>query len=298
MNVQNVHASEQDNDLINALSRDLSQGRIDTLSQMFAYHGIPAPFLVWKPTEQDVPHPVLRAFMRVIDRTLNKDGRLTQSFLEDEGYLVLKDWIVELEPDEDLNDYAYKHFGLQVAGAFGEDMAGQKVSQLGGHLANFLISVNRAVIARQQAVMTTHEPEKQSFVLNCHRVVVPVYDASGNIYRIVVANVTDNELRAGLEILPDAVLVVSSAGELCFANRPAYALFSQPHGIWKHESLEAFTGIDFELPKHPESLVRQGHHDSHRHVVLKDGIVTPIDVTISAAFFRNDPFYVVTARHC
>lgn len=281
-----------DSAAINALARDLARGQSETAGALFAAQGAPAPMVVWHPTLADAPHPLLRSFLRA---TGMPEGALPVQWLESEGFKALSDWTMIVAPDAD-GELTYRHYGAGIADAYRIDMTGRRVRDIGGHVSVFFQALYRAAEGRRSPVLSLHEAPRQVFVRSWRRIIQPIEDAGGAPAGFAVVNIPDNDLRAGLEVLPDAVMVVASDGELYYANRAACLLFERLRGARAGETVQAFTGLDLALPESPEGLIRGGRPLVRRDVIAQGAQLLPLRLSIGATFYRDAPIYVVSAR--
>jgi len=277
-----------------ALATHLAAGRSDTAGALFAAHGAPAPLIVWRPTLADAGHPVLRSFLRGCGA---EAGPLSLSWLDSEEFAALADWAMVVAPaDAAADDFVYRHYGDKIAEVYQADLTGQRTSAIGGHVSVFFTALYKAAMARRAPVLSVHEPPRQVFVRAWRRIIQPLMDARGAIVCHAVANVPDNDLRAGLEVLPHAVIVATAQGEVCYANRAACLMFDQPRSPLAGMGLHSFTGLDVALPASPDRLILDGHAQETRALLSRDGTVVPVHVTIGATFYRDLPLYVISAR--
>ena len=277
-----------------ALSAALAQGRADTASALFAAHGAPAPLIVWRPTLADAQHPILRSFLRGCG---DSGAPLPVSFLDSEEFAALADWSMVVAPvGTSGDDFIYHHYGSKIAEVYQADLTGQRTSSIGGHVALFFTALYNAVAERRQPVLSVHEPPRQVFVRAWRRVIQPLTDDAGTVICHAVANVPDNDLRAGLEVLPHAVMVVTAGGEVCYANRAACLLFGQPRSPLSRMGIGAFTGLDIALPESPDRVILDVAPREEREILLRGGQIVPVHLTIGATFYRDLPLYVIAAR--
>lgn len=281
-------------DAVEPLAATLAQGRSDAAGALFAAHGAPSPMIVWRPTLADARHPILRSFLRGCGED---GGPLPLSWLDSEEFAALADWAMVVAPvGSDGDDYVYRHYGTKIAEVYQTDLTGQRTSSIGGHVALFFTALYNAVSMRRESALSVHEPPRQVFVRAWRRVIQPLMDDDGRIVCHAVANVPDNDLRAGLEVLPHAVMVVTAGGEVCYANRAACLLFGQSRSPLAGMGIGAFTGLDVRLPESPDRLILDGRPHEDRALMARGGIVVPIRLTVGATFYRDLPLYVVSAR--
>lgn len=276
------------------LAAALAQGRSDTAGGLFAAHGAPAPTIVWRPTLADARHPILRSFLRGCGED---GGLLPVAWLNSEEFAALADWTMIVAPEgSDGSDFRYRHYGAKIAEVYQSDMTGQRTSAIGGHVALFFAALYNAAARRREPVLSVHEPPRQVFVRAWRRIIQPLVDDRGRIVCHAVANVPDNELRAGLEALPHAVMVVDAHGDVCYANRAACLLFGQPRSPLAGMGLGAFTGLDVTLPDSPDRLILDGRPREERALMARGGTIAAVHLTIGATFYRDLPLYVISAR--
>jgi PAS domain-containing protein len=277
-----------------ALAATLAQGRSDAAGALFAAHGAPAPMIVWRPTLVDAGHPILRSFLRGCG---DSGGPLPVTWLDSEEFAALADWTMIVAPVAGSgDDYVYRHYGAKIAEVYQADLTGQHTSSIGGHVALFFTALYNATSRRREPVLSVHEPPRQVFVRAWRRLIQPLTDGDGTIVCHAVANVPDNDLRAGLEVLPHAVMVVAAGGDVCYANRAACLLFGQPRSPLAGMGLGTFTGLDVRLPESPDRLILEGHPAEERMLLARGGILVPVRLTIGATFYRDLPLYVISAR--
>ncbi|WP_146205013.1 PAS domain-containing protein [Meridianimarinicoccus roseus] len=279
--------------LVEDLATDLAQGKSDTAGKLFAAHDAPAPLIVWRPTLADAQHPILRSFLRGCGEG---GGPLPVSWLDSEAFGALGDWAMVVAPGNEPGDYVYRHYGSKIAEVYQTDMTGRSVFDIGGHVAVFFSALYHAVERRREQVMSVHEPPRQVFVRAWRRIIQPLLHESGELACFAAVNMPDNDLRAGLEVLPEAAMVVSMDGNVCYANRPACLLFGQPRSPLAGMSVQAFTGLDIELPKSPEKLILEGGPRHLRRVMARGSLLVPVNMTIGATYYRDMPLYVISVR--
>lgn len=288
-----VAPREPDAKFVAELAQDLAQGRSDTVGRYFATHGASAPQIVWTPSLEDPRHPVLRSFLRACGET---DSVLPVTWLDSDSFSVLRDWAMIVEPSDAEGDYVYRHYGSKIAEVYQSDMSGRSVSEFGGYISGFFAALYRAVELRRQPVMSSHEPPKQVFVRAWRRIIQPLVNADGTFACFAVINIPDNELRAGLDVLPDAVMVIAADSNVCFANRAACVLFGQARSPLGKVSLQEFTGLELALPDAPEKLILEGRPRQLRRVTASGSMVLHVSLTVGATYYRDQPFFIISAR--
>lgn len=278
------------------LADELTAGRVDTVGSVFSKAGAAAPTIIWTPSPRDLRHPQLRAFGTAARKHQRDDGTFSAAFLESASFEALRDWTMILEPVEEDVVFRYVHYGREIVAVYGRDMTGRTTISFGGHIGLYFSALYIAVARRREMVKSVHEPPDAVFASNWRRLIVPISDEDGSLLKIAVLNVPDNELRAGLEALPDAVLVVAQSGIVCFANRPARDLFSHITPAASGVDVLQFTGMRIDLAAAPEDLIRSGRRHQTRQVMVRDGMIMPVSISIGATYYRDQPFYVLCLR--
>jgi PAS domain-containing protein len=278
------------------LSAALCSDGLDPLVALFEAVGAQAPLVLWRPGPANLRHPVLRRLHDAVAAQSDARGRAPLSLVDSDEFKALSDYAMVLEPVAEGRDFRYVQYGNQIANSYRQDLTGRLTSEIGGHIALFFLALYQAVMRREVTVKSVHEPPEQVFVQKWQRLLVPLFDASGAVRRIAAVNVPDNDLRAGLDALPDPVLVVGANTQVVFGNRAACRMFgaggmAQPRG-----RLQDVLGTQVDLGASPESLVRQGTLHERRQALLRDHLLVPVRLTVGATFYRQTPFYVVTVQ--
>jgi len=276
-----------------ALRDSLAAGRSDEAAALFHAHDARAPRVVWRPALVDLNHPVLRSFFRGCGAPA---GPVAQTWIDSEEFAALADWCRVLEVARGGGDYVYRHYGAEIARVYQADMTGRRVSDIGGHVSAFFRALYEAAARRREPVKSVHEPPRQVFVRAWRRLIVPLQRGEGPVDCFVAANVPDNELRAGLDVMPDPVMVVAPTGEVCYANRAACLTFGGGRGPQPGVSLHGYAGLDLALPDSPDRLILQGTQRKTCAKVVRGGVLVPLEVTVGATYYRDMPFFVIAVR--
>lgn len=280
-----------------ALSRLLAKCRSADLTDLFDAMHLPTPTLLWRPKFVDLHHPVLKGFQRALGASTQ--GRYPVEWLSGPDFEAIKESMIVLEPLEGGEDFVYRHYGARIRALAGRDMADRRVSDLAAEypqLAIFFLAVYRAVVERAEPVKSDHAAPKAPLTRQWRRLIVPLIDATGRVSRIAVSCAADNELRAGLEILPDGVIVADATGRVAFANRPARRLLDIGGTVLADMSFADLTGAEFDLPARPEDVILERNRMVRRVRKVQGTTIVPLEFTIGANYFRGDPFYVIFVR--
>lgn len=282
------------------LSEALVAGRTDALRVLFAAQDASAPILIWDPQQRDLRHPVIQSFAAELRGLRDGQGRVTLDAYETADLSGYSGWMMLLEPVCDAAgtpvDYTYLHYGAEVAATYGRDMTGRRTSEIGGYISTFFRALYQAVISRGEWVKSLHEPPSEVFARIWRRLIVPLYGADGEVARLLVLNVADNDLRAGLEAVPDPVMVVRQNGNVTFANRPARSLFGERQFLSEAISLEAYSGIVMDLSQPRESVVDRRMLTEETQIGVNNNLIVHFRVTRSVIYYREQLYYLVIAK--
>ena len=285
---------------IAALSEDLVAGRTDGLRLLFAAQQASAPILIWDPQQRDLRHPVIQSFAAEMGKLRDAEGRVSLDAYDAADLSGYGGWLMLLEPILDADgapvDYTYLHYGDEIAGTYGRDMTGRRTSEIGGYISTFFRALYRSVIDRGEWVKSLHEPPSDVFARIWRRLIVPLYDADGTVRRLVVLNVADNDLRAGLEAVPDPVMVVRQNGYVTFANRAARSLFGERQFLGEATTLEAYSGLVLDLSAPQDAVVDRRMMTEETQIGVNNDLIVHFRVTRSVIYYRDQLYYLVIAK--
>jgi len=253
------------------LASDLIAGRIDTSHRLFQSNGLGAPSIVWAPELTDIQHPVLRRFHRFMTGAAQSHGRVSTEAFEALDLGDLEDHLMVLQVLHNGYDFRYERYGAEIAAHFGTDMTGLLTSSV-------------------------HEPPSEILVQTWRRLIIPLFEPTGEIKRVAVANVPDNDLYTGLNVMPDPVLVCRRDGIVQFANSAAAGTFDWGPRLRIGMSLVDYTGLDIRLPdnaKHEASMTRAG---VSRVIGIRNALLMHFEATVSTVVYRGNPIYVVVLK--
>lgn len=278
------------------LADALAGGHVAPLSEMFEETGAAAPFLRWAPGLSDLNNPQIMAFAKTCQQLAGFGQPIDAEAYELQTFEPHFAWLMVLEVEDEGARFRYSHYGEGIAHVRGISMRGRTSADFGGHIGLFFTAAYKAILKRRTWLLTEHAPPKEVFARKWERLMVPIAGKDGNVIRIVAMNVPDNELRAGLEIIPDPVMVLDADQTVRYANAAARRLFDRGEHSSKDQSLFQYTGIDLEIDRPPGDLVRA--HAVHDRVCLamRDNLLRDFLVTISGARIWDHDFYVLTLR--
>lgn len=278
------------------LADALTTGASSQLADLFGVEGAAAPRIRWSPSLSDLSNPLILAYARTCLELTAPDSPIRARDFDLESFRAHLAWMMVLEVESDGTVFRYSHYGEGIAQVRGISMLGRTSADFGGHIGLFFTAAYRALLRRGTWLLTEHAPPKDVFARKWERLMVPVAGEDGQILRVAAMNVPDNELRAGLEIIPDPVMVLVADQIVRYANTAARRFFDRGSYPAQDVTLFDYTGIDLPIARSPTDMVRT--HAVHDRVCLamRDNLLRDFLVTISGARIWDHDFYVLTLR--
>ncbi len=281
-----------DDDLVSAVL----DGGGPALRDLFAAQGARAPLIHWSPRPQDLNNPAIQGFAKTCRAMTDATRPMACADYRFDAFEPHTSWMMVLEVEDSGTAFRYSHYGEGIARVRGLSMLGQTTADFGGHIGRFFTATYRAMVQRREWLLTDHVPPKEVFARVWERLIVPVVDESGTVARFVAMNVPDNDLRAGLEIVPDAVMVLDADQIVRYANTAARRMFDRNRYPSQDLSLFDYAGIDLQLDQPPGDLVHSRAVQDRVCLAARDNILQDFLVTISGARLWGHDFYVITLR--
>lgn len=266
------------------------------LATLFKQEGSAPPKLIWSPKPDDYTNPMVARFAQACDALAQPDGRVLARDFDINAFRPLQDWLLHLDIEADGTVYRYLHYGDGIASVHGISMLGKTTEGFDGHIGAFFTAVYRAVQIQKDRILTIHVPAQKIFARHWERLIVPLFDEAGNVVQFLVQNIPDNELRPGLDIIPDPVLIVDEDMIVRYANRVARETFGQQTQLEARLNLFAYSGIDTEMPAPPRDLLKSKAVHDVVSLVLRDTLIQRFMLTISAMQQWGTAYYVITMR--
>ncbi|MEL6801024.1 MAG: PAS domain-containing protein [Pseudomonadota bacterium] len=281
--------------VVDMLTESLLPGRPDALRRVFNAHGARAPFIIWSPQPQELQSPQIRRFAEICTGFADDQGRVAKSAFKLAAFGQLTDWIMLVEPED--SHYRYVHYGAGIAEFYGRNMTGGTTEGFTSHIAQFFEALYRAAQQRGEWVLSEHEPPAAVFVRSWRRLIVPLMGEDGkSVEGFAVANLPENDLRAGLELMVDPVFVLDAEQQVHFANRAAHKMFGiDTHGT-QGATLQGLTGITLDTGQSPEELLSAQAREDSIELTLNGGIAERLVMTLSAAEHRGTAYYIAVMR--
>ncbi|MEM9011586.1 MAG: PAS domain-containing protein [Pseudomonadota bacterium] len=279
-----------------AIAESMMPGRTDAVRQIFEAQGARPPLVSWSPRQALLHHPLLERFADQCRAVAADDARLWLDRLDLEAFAALRDWMMVVDVVEDGRDFIYAHYGRAIAEHYGHDMTGAATSAFGGHISAFFTGLYRAALVRQEWVLSEHEPPRSVFVRCWRRLIVPVFVPGPKVARFVALNIAENELKAGLDMLPDPVFVLDRALQVMYANGAAREIFRPRTSAPGVLSFEELTGQTLDPDASPIELLGGRQVRDRIEINLGDKITEPVMVTINGVLYRDQALYAVSLR--
>ncbi len=281
--------------LAETIAESLMPGRRDALRRLFNDHGARAPMVIWSPTLAELQSPLLRRFALHCEALMDDAGRVPDAAFSADDLEGLSDWLMVLSLDE--GTFRYDFYGRAIADHYGRDMTGETTRAFGGHISTFFEGLYAAALRRREWAMSEHEPPHGVFVRAWRRLIVPLFAQDGEtVARFAVLNIPENELRAGLELMPDPVFVADADQRVQYANAAAARMFELDRPRAPGATLMSLTGISLDDQQSPDALLTGQEVTDSVQLTLKGGIAERLIMTVSAAEHRGRAFYVVVMR--
>lgn len=296
MELERLSNAEDPNELVDLIAASLAPGQPDIVRKLFNSAGARAPEIIWAPSDKELHNPLLENFATICRGYANEDGTVPAESIRLEDFGGLTEWLLLLDVIDSGRDFRYTFYGQSVAEHFGTDMTGRLSSEFSGYIGTFFTGLYRAALQRGEIVYSEHEPPTHIFVRVWQRLIVPLCDENGVPTRILVLNVPDNELRVGLELMVDPVMVLAADETIVYSNRAAQSLFSIPAERKGADKFTDVTNIELDVGQSPSEMLRQHRVDDSVQLTIRDAIVERLVMTVSATHHRGTAFYVVVMR--
>lgn len=281
---------------IDKLSGDLLPQASDELKKMFAQAGSPPPRLIWSPKATDYTNPLIALFADSCHALAQPDGRVLAKDFDVDNFRPLQEWLMLLDIEDSGKVFRYIFYGDGIAQVHGRSMQGKSSGAFSGHISIFFTAVYNAVLRQKDWIWTAHAPPQNVFARQWERLIVPLFDNADTIVQFAVLNVPDNELRAGLDIIPDPVLIVDEDMIVRYANRIARETFGRQDHLETQMDLFTYSGIDIDMPAAPHELAKSYAVHDVVSLVLRETIIQRFMLTISGTEQWGTAYYVITMR--
>lgn len=269
----------------------------ERLSAGFTKQGYEPPFILWSPLFEDLPHPLLRRFAQICDHLADENGRVRRSMATPDAFYGLLDWLMLLDVEDAGQNFRYRHYGEGIAGFRGASLAGKTSTFFSGHISTLFTALYQAVTVRKERVLSAHQPPRSILVCEWKRLIVPLFDEAGEVVEgMAVVNVPDADIRVGLDVVPDPVLIADREVVVRYANIAAQRVFGQQFQFGSRIDLFGYAGISLDNMEPPENLARSQAIRDRVCLGVKDGLVQRFHLTISGLSLHDRSFYVITLR--
>lgn len=258
----------------------------------------PAPLLIWNPDHRIAGHPLIERFVELCEPMSDRNGTILRDRFSLDRFEAMAEWLMVLT-EVAAPIFRYEHYGAGIANTYGNDMTGRTTDSFPGYISRFFSALYGAVQLRGERLLSVHQPPDQIFVSTWRRLIIPSRASQSDpINGFVVLNLPENELRAGLEIIPLHTLILDRELVVRYANKSARAAFDAGrYGPWNRGIFD-YAGLDLEIAVAPDDILKSGitHTTTCRHVAHQR--ISVFDATITATRHHNSIFYVVMLIKC
>lgn len=266
------------------------------MDALFRAVGARPPLVVWNPEPDRITHPIVRAFGAKCRMRADPDGSVPADAFSIQDFGLMSQWALLLDVETPTGPFRYCHYGSRIADHFGRDMTGETSDAFGGHISEYFSLLYSEVVARGEWLLSEHEPPAEVFVRSWQRLIVPLFDDTGHVRRIAVANVAENELRAGLDLIVDPVFVLDRDQTILYANPAAQRFFRVSPKAIAPAHLHDMTGISLDGILTPDQMLARGEVMDRIELTNRGGLIERLALTVSAAQHRGRAYHVAIMR--
>ena len=171
--------------------------------RLFEVAGYPQPVVRWDPDPATMPAPQLTAIADFWSDLVARTGRPDPACIDPAAFVPALGYLMLLEPIEDGTDFRYRLYGTQISRWSGLDLTGQRVSHITAagvrsHVQTFFLAGYRAVVASRKPLYSSHVPPVERTTATWHRLILPFWDSTDTVRRLLVGNVPLPERRPSI----------------------------------------------------------------------------------------------------
>ena len=280
---------------IETLAREIADGDPTGLRRMFGAANAPTPSITWAPDADLSDQTLEQRFARVLGQLGRQEGRYHVDDLHLGAFGGMAEWLTQLRRGPD-GAVRYTHIGPANIHPSVRGQIGRRPEDIGGHFGVYLAATFRAVELRGLPLLAAHRMIGDGLATAWRRTIVPLMDDSEETAGFVVLHCAASDLRAGLEVVPAAVLIVDAQLVVRHANKAARNMFDTSSRLRQHRPLFEYSGLDLVLSASPEDILRHGTQQrlTCRRVALQR--VGSCVVTVSAARHHGTAYYVLMVQ--
>jgi hypothetical protein len=205
----------------------------------------------------------------------------------------MAEWLILVEIETSPKAYRFTHAGRAVLENFGRALITRTTEDAAPHIAHFLTATFQLAAENRARFLSCHTPIPKVFVHEWRRMCIPIREDDGTITGFLVLGVAEHEYRAGLEIIPDPILILDEHQTVHYANRCAREMFDAGRsGPWDR-SLANYAGITLSIEKTPREMLTAKTITEVHCTQLSGTLIIDFHATISAIEHHNYAFFVV-----
>lgn len=276
-----------------AFDRSTDWPRGEDFREAFAASGFGQPLIIWAPGTRDIRRPELRAIAQDCLSIQSAEGKISEAAFARFDLGGLADHLALASPLGNGTGFRFDAFGSGLHSSRSRDLTGLSVDALDPPISTLVNAIFDTARRSGAMAFSVHEPSRGVFARTRSSLTVPLSDADGRASRIAMITMEDNDLRPGLDALPDPVFVIRPDQSLAFANAAATTLFGALP-IPQRETLVSYCGIALDLHE-ADGASHVTHHES-RAATVCDRLVVHFQITARQLLFREALYYIVVLR--
>lgn len=277
----------------------------EAVDRVFDSHDVAPPVILFDPKDSALGQESLRLFARISDRRAQRPGgaiRRRDFRLEEYGSMADFMAVVERRAPQDApgrpgGAWVFAYSGPEIDFAQTEPLAGQAITCLSPSSATLMSEVWTHASADAGArVLTIHASPRDMLQSDWTVFSVPLLsdgEAAARVDGFAIYARASNRFSAGLDVVPDPIVILNEAREICMVNEAARHVFGNPGLSGAHApSFHDYTQSDLELSSFRCSARRLRRQCR----CLLNGAIATMDVSIGMMRHRGKEYMVVSFR--
>ena len=277
-----------------------------TVDRAFDAQNVPPPVILFDPQDSAMGSGHLQLFARISDRKATRPGgAIPRSAFRLEDYGSMADFMAVVErkdaPVAERQGWTFAYSGAEIDFAQTEILSGQPVSCLSSSSATLMSEVwNHAARDHGARALTVHSSPREMLQSDWTVLSIPLLAEVGSSLRVdgfVLYARASNLFSAGLDAVPDPVVIVDADRTVCMVNEAARHVFGAAEGSGTQApTLVEYTHSDLELSNFNSSGHLTGRRLRKHCRCLLNGVITPMDASIAMMRHRGKDYMVVSLR--
>lgn len=181
---------------LDSIAAALGDGDQHALNQLFVSRGTEPPTVIWDPSAEVLPREGLKFLLAHWQGLVSGKALPLASELDPIDLKPALGNIILVDVVDGGRDFRYRLYGTKISLVSSGDKTGRYVTDFEGPPAEFFYVIYRAVLARRSPVYTFHYPTMTNNFRRWHRLLLPLYDESGEIVRYLIGCYADPKSEA------------------------------------------------------------------------------------------------------